>query len=491
MRANSFIRLLFPVLLLCSGCNLVDTSSLDVETWPSGRDEIIGGTAQQIWMEFSQRVDRDSVEEALSLSTIDGHILYDTTWKGSRILLSPVEPWQTGQRYFFTCKGTVKTPDSTSFLVDIQVPFYVDTNTRPPVLLSFSPDEDSVVPLTESVTLRFSMPLRAQDLEKYIRIAPDHDITITLSDDAHTITITPDIPWTGLTRYEWTVNETLTGVSGTPVLETRSGSFRTLVDLDPPEEPVCTTRSIHDETAPFLPLAQLGKDRGIVASYNEAVDFVSFRESITIDPEISLQHRMINSHAFLFFPEDGLWDPGQEYTITQKAGLKDLSGNRTKEPFVVTVTPSTPELGILEVTNTPPWLPEPDSFTGDDMRIADHVHPIAIDTDTWNEHTFIITLSGGLTAAEAQRLVSAILLEPLFPYYLGNPELKTVIFDPATDDHTIRLNYTNMDVPHTGIPEERVFYRLLIDGGKTGFTTDEGSFFTEDLSIILEAFEKD
>ncbi len=488
MKRNNSVYVCLSVALLCFfSCDFVDTSDLDVKTFPSGRNVIISGSVHQLWMDFSQTVDRKSAEETLSLSTTEGHILFDTSWAGSRVTLSPVEPWQPGIQYFFSCKGSIATPDERSFLVNVHVSFYVDTDSNPPVLQSFTPESDSIVLPTETITLHFTLPVNSLNLEKHIHITPDHDVSITASEDNRTIIISPDIPWTGLTRYEWAVAESLRGLSGTPVLEKYQGTFRTLVDLVPPEPPSISCRTIHDDNETPHDISLIKNGDGIVVTYNEAMDFESIKSGTEIDPETTLRYRQLNEMQFLIYPEDELWIAGHEYSITLKKGIEDISGNKTENDVVFSIVPDIPELHITIIENITEYTPGPNSFTEADMLIPEAIHPIAVDTLLDGSHILSITLSEQLTAAEAQRFVDSISFIPLFPHYLSKPDLLSVIFDQSTN--IIMLQYINIDIPSSGLPEERTFYTFSIAGGKSGFTTDNGSVLPENLSIILETFE--
>lgn len=440
-------------------------------------------------MEFGQAVEKTSAEEALSLSTTEGHMPFDTTWVGSRVIVSPLEPWQPGMKYVFACKGVIATPDDRSFQVNVEVSFYVDTDNNPPALRNFTPASDSVVSPESAITLQFNLPVRDNDLEKHILIAPDHDITITISEDNATITISPDVPWQGLTRYEWTILETLTGLSGTPVLEEYRGTFRTNEDLFPPETPTVLSRVIHEENATPQNLDMIENGDGILLRYNEAVNFESLKSGVEIEPVTTLRYRQLNNRDFLIFPEDERWIAGQEYTMTVKEGIEDIAGNKTQEELAFSFTPVIPELHITSVENSPDPPSGSNTFSETEMQIDDYVQQISVDTLLDKSHYFFITLSEPITASEAQRFVDSVSFEPLFPYSLGKPDLLSVSFTQATN--TIHLRYIKIDVPNTAHPEERAFYTFSIAGGKTGFTTDSGSFFPESLSIILETFDSE
>lgn len=441
-------------------------------------------------MEFGQAVEKTSAEEALSLSTTEGHMPFDTAWVGSRVIISPLEPWQSGVKYVFACKGAITTPDDRTFQINVEASFYVETDNNPPALLDFTPASDSVVSPESVITLQFNLPVRDNDLEKHILVAPEHDITITISEDNTTITITPDIPWQGLTRYEWTILETLTGLSGTPVLEEYRGTFRTNEDLVPPETPMVLSRVINEENATPQDLDMIEKGDGILLRYDEAINFESLKSCVEIEPETTLRYRQLNNRDFLIFPEDEMWIAGQEYSMTVKEGVEDIAGNKTDEELTFPFTPIIPALHITSVNNDPLLPSGSNTFSDVEMLIDEYVQPISVNTLLLlYSHDFFITLSEPITASEAQRFVDSVSFEPLFPYSLGKPDLLSVSFTQATN--TIHLRYIEIDVPEPAHPEERAFYTFSIAGGKTGFVTDSGSFFPENLSIILETFDSE
>lgn len=493
MKKHKYLLLALGILSgVISSCNLVDFSQLDVTTFPAGRDLVVSGTVTEVWLQFNQKTDKDSVEQAVSLSTEAGHVVYDTAWDDNRLILKPLEPWKAGIRYTLSAKGTVSGSGSRSFLVDVQSTFYIDTDTNPPVLLGITPLEDDIVSQNQPVTFTFSQPVTAQELDRHILIAPAHDITITTSNNGRTVTIQPDKNWTGLTRYQWTIVDTLPGESGVAVLEKYTGTFRTLADLNAPEQPEIYAYNMNLEDGQLHPVDVLAKGYGVVFSFDEGVVFDSFKKKIAIEPETSLNYRQLNQSTFLVFPQDTIWLPEQEYTLTIAEGLEDLSGNKTAESFVFSVSPNIPELSVISVYNYPESPTGPTSFTGEDMMIKNNVHIINNDTPPGTSHTFTITLSEPLNRTEAQRFVSALSFEPFFPHYLPRPELATVLFNPSANPREIRVKYIwHTSFSNTGLEEERMYYLFSIKSGKTGFITDSGSFFPEDLSIYLELLHED
>ena len=155
------------------------------------------------------------------------------------------------------------------------------------------------------------------------------------------------------------------------------------------------------------------------------------------------------------------------------------------------MTPDIPVLSVLRLAPDTPVPEGPSFITGEDMRTGSRAYPVAIDTLTNCPLALTLTLSSPLSREEAQRLVSAISLEPLFPRYVAQPEEGPVLFSPTADPQSLRITWYGLEVPSRGVDGERILYTFSIRGGKNGYTTDAGSFFPDTLSVILETREKE
>ncbi len=499
MRQNRHRALVLAAVMFCSACgmpddlveSIVDLSTLEVTTTPSGSDVIIPATQRELRVRFSRTVNTLEAEELVSLISPDGHVAYDHRWNEMCLILAPVEPWEAGTRYVLSCRGTVTASKNRSYILDTECSFYVDTAAEPPVLLSFLPEQDAVVSASEPVVLHFSAPINLDDPGRHIVMSPEHPVVFTTRDDERTLVITPATSWKGLTRYHWLVHNTLYSSTGVRLYRQYSGTFRTMTDTTAPEKPDVFVCLIESPEGPHLPLETLTNGYGLVFSFNEAVPPESFIPKLTIMPDSHPVVRQLTRTDFLGYPESGKWTAGQKYTITIKKGLEDFCGNRTEESFVYTVIPDIPALTLLRGEPDSPVPEGPAFFTGEEMTSGTHIHPVAIETLTTCPLVITLTISEPLSPGEAQRLISSISFEPLFPHYIAPPQPGVVLFDPSADARILRLSYSGLQVPSRGIEEERVLYTFSIQGGKNGFSTDSGSFFPETLSVILETFEKE
>lgn len=471
--------------------DIVDLSRLEVTTVPSGTDVLVPAAQREFFVEFSRPVDMPAAEEAVSLASPEGPVAYDKRWDKQRLMLAPVEPLRPGTRYVLACRGTVSAPGGLVWETNTECSFHVATADKPPVLRSFSPDPDSSVSGTEPVVLRFNAAINTTNPDRHITVLPDHPVTISARDQDHTLVITPDRPWSGLTRYRWTVLETLEGASGVRVYRAYAGSFRTLEDTTAPEKPDLYSRPIDPPGGIRLPPESLMNGYGLEFRFTEPVLPDSFTRKLAISPAVTTCIRQLDPAGFLVHPDDGTWTAGEAYTITIDKGLEDLCGNKTTEAFIFTVTADIPVLSVVRLAPDTPVPEGPPFITGEDMQPGSRIYSVAIDTLTNCPLSLTLTLSVPLSREEAQRLVSAISLEPLFPRYVAQPEEGPVLFSQTADPQSLRITWYGLEVPSRDIDEERVLYTFSIRGGSAGFRTDTGSFFPDSPSVIIETREKE
>lgn len=453
-------------------------SELSVTLNPSINGAILTST-DSTWIEFNMPVLHEDTEKIISLKTFNGSILYETEWTGNRLSLTPTEGWSPGVLYSFSCDGIIKTINGLSFTVNESVSFYVVSSAPPPVLLSYSPGEDSICDRDMTISLVFNKPIRANNLSDYITITPSHQIDISLSNDMETVVVSPIGEWEGLERYTWSVSDELLDTEGIKAIKRYSGSFRTLADVVPPGNPSVFAVDLQNvELRQSIEL--LDNDMGLLFAFDEDIDTENFRKQFSIEPDINPVFRVLNDTSIIVYPENNTWIPGKEYSVSIKKGFMDISGNKTNEDYAFTVTSRIPALQIISIANLPD-LPDA-SFEGNELLSKT---PLKIGLNALElNHTFTIRLSRQITREEAERFADCVSIEGLFPGYVSNATLTFVQITGNSDDR-IRMTYKFPKLDSL-IPSERIYYKLTIKGGSGGFVTDDGSYFLDDFILFLE-----
>lgn len=458
-------------------CDKVDLDPLKVVTFPAEIGTVIGAE-DAVWVEFSEEVKRGDAEDATKVSRGGDTVPCDASWDGNRLTLDPVEGWREGILYALTCEGNIETPDGRSFSVRESSRFYAVSSGERAVLLSRDPEDDAIVSSAAAITLTFSKPLDAGDLERYVTLSPDCAVERTLSESGEILVVRPVDAWEGLTRYRWMVSAELRDKDGIPVLDRYTGYFRVQDDTSPPAKP-SVVGADPDDVAFTYPLDRLERDSGILFRFDEPIESDALKKRLSVEPALALTLRALDERTFLAYPSSSEWRAGTTYTITVGKGLSDRSGNVTTESFEWKAATAFSFLTVVSIGNAPAT---PDGlFEGTELSSTE---PLKIGVDPGLcQHRFVVKLSSALTAAEASRLVDSISLLPVFPLSLGSPSLKSAA---RNDDGTVTLAYYDLELPDDAATGERAIYRLSLAGGEAGFSRDDGTRLESGFSLYLE-----
>lgn len=463
---------------LAVSCKLMDLSDLGVTLHPRENASVIADT-EPVWIEFSEPVRREDAESAASLKSFSGSVAYDVLWEGNRMTLTPTEGWKAGTAYTLACMGSVKSLDGRSFSLSESVAFYAIARAAPPELIARDPAGDAIVSRDKKVTLTFSKPLNAGDVERYVALSPSAAFTATVSASGTVLTIAPKSSWEGLTRYQWTVRKELSDTEGIPLKEECRGYFRVQDDAAPPVRPEAFAVDPQDASI-RLPLSAIAKKSGILFRFAEAIDPASFARQLSITPEISLTVRTIDGSTFLAYPAATEWASGTSYRVTLKKGLADANGNLTTDDLLWDFTPSFAALSLISITNSPDGPNA--AFEGNELTATDPL-PIGVNAGLYL-HDFIIRFSEQLSETETERLIEATTFETVFPLSVRSPSLVSARRNP---DGSVFLRYYDLTLPVAADTGERVIYKLSIDGGQSGFSLDSGSRLADDICLYLES----
>jgi len=460
---------------------VIDLTELDVNTYPNINGTVISPETP-VWIEFSEDVEHAKTEKNVAVKNFSGSVGCDTTWIGNRLILTPLEGWTPGVIYTLSCSGTIETTDNLTFTVGESVSFYASSTAMPPSLVSWTPVNDGIIERNGTVTLDFSKAIASGFLEQFITVSPDHDITLTLSGDGRSVVIAPVGEWAGLTRYQWNVSSELLDTEGIKVRKDYSGYFRTQTDTIAPENPTVWAVDALDPSVK-RPLEETGLNMGLLFEFNEPIDFEVFKKRLKTEPSLTMAYRIVNDASIIAYPPEASWVPGQEYKISLLKGISDTAGNETTEDYVFTLTAAIPVLSVVSITNSPETPQE--NFLPADFESVD---PLKFGVNNGDlQHFFDIKFSAPISQTEAERLVAAINLEGVFPNYVTSP---TLLLATVMAGDTLHLQYADFTLPEASKPYERVYYKLTINGGKQGFTLDNGSQLADDFILKLEAIKE-
>ncbi len=214
-------------------------------------------------------------------------------------------------------------------------------DTTPPRVASIDPvDGAGGIGINVSVSIRFNEPMNAAGIDTgSLRLGDANGApvaaAVTAGSDANTWLITPLQALDFASRYQITVTTAVSDLAGNPLSAPVSASFTT-VDVPDSVPPVLTAAAPPDGSG------CAGTTTWVVATFNEEINFNSLFFRLTGPGGLPVSGGVSHQGGTLFWSfhaQDGL-APGVAYTASVAAGLMDLSGNATSQPFTWTFSTS-------------------------------------------------------------------------------------------------------------------------------------------------------
>lgn len=468
--------------------DLVDLTPLSIETYPSQRDAIIG-IEEPLWIRFSLSMDPEHTEALFTVKDEENApILLDTEWKegNTLLILIPREPWKRGTRYRLIGEGIAASERGTRHPIHLNIPFFAGSSDLPLTLLAVSPPEDSSIHLTTPLEFHFSRSLDPASFEPHFSLSPSIEYEVSFSEENTVVTITPSTSWEGLTRHTWRIGKGVTDTGGISISHEYEGSFRTLEDTTPPSvEGLYTTSKEDPDPSSTQPLTMLDNEQGILIRFSEAIRWEKLEQLIALEPSLDIDLTPLTSSTVLLSPQQR-WTPEGTYTLTISGDITDISGNTMGEEFQHTFTIEGIPAQRLESVL---FQPGGERYTPEHWETEAFL-PALVGID--NTLIVIFTFSQSFTQEEAQRLIDAVSLEPIFPYYLSNPECVQVT--PLPDSKQVTFEFHEVEAvnpSNPGTPEYLEYlYLLKIKGGPRYFINEKGSYLLEDITIRLSLQEQ-
>ncbi|MDF1569350.1 MAG: Ig-like domain-containing protein [Spirochaetaceae bacterium] len=476
MRAKPGIAALIAVALLVSACKLVNLEPFGFETFPAERNQSIPSDSV-VWVSFQDSVDHIEAENAAELRNDSGIVEVDYSWEGKRMLITPLSPWVTGLRYVLTLRGEFNLDDGRQYSVDMSLPFYIGAASLLPTLVDYSPADEAIVPLDQTLILTFSDRMDTESFERDFSLSPDQAVDISWNAGGDVVSINPEGSWTGLTRYSGVLPETITDERGVPLVREYRFHFRTLTDISAPVLVRSVPWSIPGDAA--LTMETLNEDinnnKGIYLEFDRPMDWSNWDSAWTIEPETEFQSLVVSDSAIALLPE-APWIPDQNYLLTLNTELSDASGNSPAANQEIAFTCPIPVQKVLTIEHSPA---DPDT----DLSAGIPAGPIPLNVvpGLIKTHSFTFVLARPILPAELTGYVDSFYLDAVFPSTISPVSVSSVSLESP---YRILLIFSGFSEPaaDTGI---EYLYRLGQRADREGTINDEGSYVTEDWNILF------
>jgi hypothetical protein len=473
------ISLLLIILFLHCSCDLLRFSLFEVTSWTPGTGYHAEPENIAVSLRFSNNPDTQSVERNFSLTGNGNRVRGTFFCSGKNVIFVPLVPLEHNTDYVITVSAGASDTDGLSMDESFTASFTTRPDNSRPVLISCSPASyEEAADDRAEVSLLFSVPISLKSLYENVSFSPSMAGIWRLSNEGKLAVFTPAEPWTQGTRYEIRVSSSLAAYNGINTASEFLSVFTAGIDREAPyllsAAKISKNGEITDLLAPPFINRDWEKDDSLSLVFSKPVDALSVNYYITAEDAPSLvmetsflpETENTDSTEFIF-KFGGVPAFESYFTIRIKPGIKDFSGNESKNEYVYKICADgqyskPPALaGIRMPLSSDSLSPEnEDDFTlvsiaadsiFEIIPITDSDYPSGISVNTWIELYFI-------TAPGAS--IDPFSLMELFRIETSNNVLD---FSP----HRIKTENFTVSSPHENWEE---YQRIEIGGTLTNST---------------------
>jgi hypothetical protein len=387
-----FLIVLLSFIFFLGSCDILRNSLFEVTSWTPGSG--YHGDPEQIAvsLNFSREPDRQSVERNFSLSGNGSRVRGVFLWNGKSVTFAPLAPFEKNTDYVISLSADANDTGGLS----MDETFIAGFTTRPdnarPVLISCSPSGyEEVAEARAEISLLFSLPVPLGTLYENVSFNPSMTGFWRLCDEGELAVFTPSEPWASGTRYEIRVSSSLADING---MNTGSEFFSVFTAGTDREAPylLSARRMAKDGGITELlepPFINRGweKDDSLSLVFSKPADALSVKNYITAEdarplaasqPSTAVPSLVMEtsfspetSNTEFIFKFDGVPVFESFFTVRVKPGIKDLSGNESKNEYVYIICADgqyskPPVLAGMRVPMSPDSM-SPDSMSDDNM----------------------------------------------------------------------------------------------------------------------------
>lgn len=271
-------------------------------------------------------------ENIISLKENNSSVVIDFDWIDERTLnIIPHTKWKKGANYLFEISGNCETVSDGSFTVDLVRHFYYGNKNEFFSIESYT--KENFTEKNSPLEFIFNIPVSQKEVISAFSISPSCETVISFSQDNKTVTVLPKEKWPYNKTLKWTITRDALSETGYILNKEYSGYIETLKDTEIPELlTVCPVSMTNDTFLTSLELKDLLDNQPIGFIFSKEMDFSSIENNITFSPSVSGSFFEVSGDKkrFIFKPVSN-YSLKEEYTLTVKNSLSDLSGNELKE----------------------------------------------------------------------------------------------------------------------------------------------------------------
>jgi len=345
--------LLFLIsIIYFNNCDILRFSRFEVVSWAPGEGYYSKPEKIAVSLKFSNDPDKSSVERNFSLTGDGNSVRGNFSWDESRMTFSPFAPLESNIDYEINVSPNASDKNGLSMDEAFTAKFTTRSANDRPVLLFYFPSMYAQIDdLKSEIILEFSSPIALKTLYENVSFSPSMTGLWHLEGNEKQAVFTPSEPWMQNSRYEIRVSSALTDNNG----------------MDTGKDFISVFTAGSDHEKPFLlnamritkegELYQLISDNGYTGAVNSSAENTGWEKdnklalvfSKPVDSALIKNYISANggpglimetSPGFyneIIFRFDSIPVFESRFTLRVKPGIKDISGNESKDEYIFRV----------------------------------------------------------------------------------------------------------------------------------------------------------
>ncbi|MDR0465404.1 MAG: Ig-like domain-containing protein [Treponema sp.] len=351
MKLKIFTLFLLSIIYF-DNCDLLRFSRFEVISWTPGEGCFNDPDNITVSLNFSNDPDRSSVERNFSLMGDGNKVRGNFIWSGNRMTFSPLVHLESNIDYEINLSPNASDKNGLSMDEAFTGNFTTrSANSRPVLLLYYPSMYEKVSDSKSEIRLEFSKPVTLKTLYENVSFSPSMSGLWHLENDNRLAVFIPAEPWIQNNRYEMHVSSLLTDNNGMDTGKDFISIFTAGTDAELPYllaarrigksgEIFQLTPDIGYSGAAKSPFENTGweKDDRLSLVFSKPADSSLIKNYINVDdgPNLVVETPP-GFFSEIIFRFDGVPVYESRFTLRVKPGIKDSSGNESKNEYIFRV----------------------------------------------------------------------------------------------------------------------------------------------------------
>jgi hypothetical protein len=325
-----FIHALSLATLLASGCAFF-TPRFMIVGWSPTEERILDPSAVDIWIRFSSSANRQSAEQAFSLTKEGASVFGTFAWDGELLRFVPAEKLEKNRRYEIAVNGSAEDENGVSLDKEFHMAFSLKAEDLRPSVVSVLPVDGAILSdRFTSIVMTFSEAVDRESLYSAFSLTPSLRGRFDWSTQDSVCAFVPLEPYVQQGEYVVTIRDTLVDLAGNSIARPQRCAYTIGDDKLPPSVLRVSNAVDGIEGSVTASAFTQGWEStwGIALRFSESVERSGLESCICIEPSWSyaIEDSAALGALFILKPQERL-RRNILYSITIRKGIKDAQGN--------------------------------------------------------------------------------------------------------------------------------------------------------------------